>query len=282
MNISNIGVIGAGQMGQGIAQTFAMAGFRVILNDIDSAAIERGIQAISNSLERLQKKHPLPTTREAIMDRISGSNQLSDMASVELVVEAIIENEELKQELFRQLDKICPAQTILASNTSSISITRIAAVTNRPDRVIGIHFMNPVPVMKLVEIIRGLKTSESTYQTTSELVTRLEKEAICSQDRPGFIVNRILIPMINEAIFVLDEGVGNAEEIDSAMKLGAAHPLGPLALADLIGLDTCLSIMQVLYQGYNDNKYRPCPLLKQMVDAGYTGRKAGRGFFEYS
>lgn len=282
MNISTIGVIGAGQMGQGIAQTFAMAGFRVILNDIDSAAIERGIQAISNSLERLQKKHPLPTTREAIMDRISGSNQLSDMASVELVVEAIIENEELKQGLFRQLDKICPAQTILASNTSSISITRIAAVTNRPDRVIGIHFMNPVPVMKLVEIICGLKTSESTYQTTSELVTRLEKEAICSQDRPGFIVNRILIPMINEAIFVLDEGVGNAEEIDSAMKLGAAHPLGPLALADLIGLDTCLSIMQVLYQGYNDNKYRPCPLLKQMVDAGYTGRKAGRGFFEYS
>jgi len=282
MNIINIGVIGAGQMGLGIAQAFATSGFQVILNDIDAATLDRGLQSISSSLARLNTKGSLNEQPQSIVDRIKTSNELAALAQTQLVVEAVSENETLKKQLFAKLDTLCPAQTIFASNTSSISITRLAAATGRPDRVVGIHFMNPVPVMNLVEIIRGLQTSDETYLTVNKLVTQLDKTSVTSQDRSGFIVNRILLPMINEAIFVLDEGVGGAEEIDAAMKLGANHPLGPLALADLIGLDTCLSIMNVLLDGFNDPKYRPCPLLKKMVDAGYLGRKAGRGFFEYS
>ncbi|WP_370280379.1 3-hydroxybutyryl-CoA dehydrogenase [Pontibacterium sp.] len=282
MTISTIGVIGAGQMGLGIAQSFATAGLNVILNDINGAALERGLDTILNSLERLNSKDKLQESPDAIISRISTTTELTAMADAQLVVEAVIENEALKQQILSELDQICPPNTILASNTSSISITRLATATKRPDRVIGMHFMNPVPVMKLVEVITCLHTSTETYNSVIEMVKALEKVPVSAKDRPGFVVNRILIPMINEAIFTLDEGVASASEIDSAMQLGAAHPMGPLALADLIGLDTCLSIMQVLYEGYNDSKYRPCPLLKEMVDSGLLGRKSGRGFFDYS
>lgn len=281
MSFNTVAVIGAGQMGQGIAQVFASAGFRVILHDIDKLAIDRGIATLERSLGKLEDKGLLAERPLAIRERITGSTDFSVLAAAGLVVEAATENEELKHKIFSQLDKICSDKTILASNTSSISITRLAAVTSRPDKVIGLHFMNPVPLMKLVEVIKGLQTSNETYERMLEIVDRLNKSAVTSQDRPGFIVNRILMPMINEAVFTLYEGVANAEEIDEAMKLGAAHPMGPLALADLIGLDTCLSIMQVLHEGFSDSKYRPCPLLKQMVDAGYLGRKSGRGFYEY-
>jgi len=282
MNQTTIGVIGAGQMGQGIAQAFATAGFQVILNDIDKQAIDHGLHGIQTSLTRLHAKGILTELPETVSARIKADTELASLAEAQLVVEAVSENETLKKKLFAELDKLCTEQTILASNTSSISITRLAAATSRPDRVVGMHFMNPVPIMKLVEIIRGLQTSNETYETVEGLVKQLGKEPVISQDRPGFIVNRILLPMINEAIFALSEGIGNAEEIDTAMQLGANHSLGPLALADLIGLDTCLSIMEVLLDGFNDPKYRPCPLLRQMVDAGYLGRKTGRGFFEYS
>ena len=281
MNFTTIAVIGAGQMGQGIAQVFATAGYKVILNDIDSAAIERGIATLKRSLAKLAEKDLLNESVELICGRIKGSTDFSALISAQLVVEAATENEQLKHKIFSQLDKICPPSTILATNTSSISITRLAAATQRPEQVIGLHFMNPVPLMKLIEVIRGLQTDEQTYQSVLQLADKLNKVAVTSRDRPGFIVNRILMPMINEAVFTLYEGVASAEEIDQAMKLGAAHPMGPLALADLIGLDTCLSIMQVLYEGFSDSKYRPCPLLKQMVDAGYNGRKSGRGFFDY-
>ncbi len=281
MSFKTVAVIGAGQMGQGIAQVFATAGFNVILNDIDSAAIEKGLATLTRSLNKLADKELLSEDPAIIAGRITGSTDFSALVAAELVVEAATENEALKHKIFSQLDKICPASTVLASNTSSISITRLAAVTERPDKVVGLHFMNPVPLMKLIEVIKGLQTSEETYQSMLEVADKLNKTAVTSQDRPGFIVNRILMPMINEAIFTLYEGVGNAAEIDEAMKLGAAHPMGPLALADLIGLDTCLSIMQVLNEGFSDSKYRPCPLLKQMVDAGYLGRKTGRGFYQY-
>lgn len=282
MTISTIGVIGAGQMGLGIAQSFATAGLKVILNDINGAALKRGLDTILNSLERLNGKGKLQESPDAIISRISTTTELTAMADVQLVVEAVIENEALKQQILSELDQICPPNAILASNTSSISITRLATATKLPDRVIGMHFMNPVPMMKLVEVITCLHTSTETYNSVIEMVRALEKVPVSSKDRPGFVVNRILIPMINEAIFTLDEGVATASEIDSAMQQGAAHPMGPLALADLIGLDTCLSIMQVLYDGYNDSKYRPCPLLKEMVDSGLLGRKSGRGFFDYS
>ena len=281
MSFKTVAVIGAGQMGQGIAQVFATAGFNVILNDIDSAAIEKGLATLTRSLNKLADKEMLSEEPATIAARITGSTDFSALVAAELVVEAATENEVLKHKIFSQLDKICPASTILASNTSSISITRLAAVTERPDKIVGLHFMNPVPLMKLIEVIKGLQTSEETYQSMLEVADKLNKTAVTSQDRPGFIVNRILMPMINEAIFTLYEGVGSAAEIDEAMKLGAAHPMGPLALADLIGLDTCLSIMQVLHEGFSDSKYRPCPLLKQMVDAGYLGRKTGRGFYQY-
>ena len=281
MHFNTVAVIGAGQMGQGIAQVFASSGFRVILHDIDRLAIDKGIATLESSLAKLAEKGLLNEKPEVISERINGSTDFSALAAAGLVVEAATENEELKHKIFSQLDKICSDKTILASNTSSISITRLAAVTSRPDKVIGLHFMNPVPLMKLVEVIKGLQTSEETYTCMLEVADRLNKISVTSQDRPGFIVNRILMPMINEAIFTLYEGVANAAEIDEAMKLGAAHPMGPLALADLIGLDTCLSIMKVLHDGFSDSKYRPCPLLKQMVDAGYLGRKSGRGFYEY-
>jgi 3-hydroxybutyryl-CoA dehydrogenase len=282
MNRTTIGVIGAGQMGQGIAQAFAIAGFQVILNDIDRKAIDNGLQAILKSLTQLHTKAVLTEPCEVVLARIKPRTQLASMAEAQLVVEAVSENELLKIKLFTELDQLCHEHTILASNTSSISITRLAAATSRPDRVVGMHFMNPVAIMKLVEIIRGLQTSNQTYQTIVELVKQLGKSTVTSNDRPGFIVNRILLPTINEAIFALSEGVANAEEIDTAMKLGANHPLGPLALADFIGLDTCLNIMEVLLKGFNDPKYRPCPMLIQLVDAGYLGRKTGRGFFDYT
>jgi 3-hydroxybutyryl-CoA dehydrogenase len=281
MSFKTVAVIGAGQMGQGIAQVFATAGFNVILNDIDSAAIEKGLATLTRSLNKLADKELLSEAASTIASRITGTTDFSALVAAELVVEAATENESLKHKIFSQLDKICPASTVLATNTSSISITRLAAVTERPGKVVGLHFMNPVPLMKLIEVIKGLQTSEETYQSMLEVADKLNKTAVTSQDRPGFIVNRILMPMINEAIFTLYEGVGSAAEIDEAMKLGAAHPMGPLALADLIGLDTCLSIMQVLHEGFSDSKYRPCPLLKQMVDAGYLGRKTGRGFYQY-
>lgn len=281
MSFKTVAVIGAGQMGQGIAQVFATAGYQVILNDIDSTAIEKGLATLSRSLSKLAEKGLLTEEPQVISGRIKGSTNFSALVAAELVVEAATENESLKHKIFSQLDKICPESTILASNTSSISITRLAAVTQRPDKVVGLHFMNPVPLMKLIEVIKGLQTSDETYQSMLEVADKLNKTAVTSQDRPGFIVNRILMPMINEAIFTLYEGVASAAEIDEAMKLGAAHPMGPLALADLIGLDTCLSIMQVLHEGFSDSKYRPCPLLKQIVDAGYLGRKTGRGFYQY-
>ncbi|RVU31703.1 3-hydroxybutyryl-CoA dehydrogenase [Neptunomonas marina] len=281
MSISTVGVIGAGQMGNGIAQSMAMAGLEVILNDIDGASIERALATIQKSLTRMESKGKLSEPAEQVMGRIKTSTELSALAQTQLVVEAVSENEALKKSLFKQLDELCPAETILASNTSSISITRIAAATNRPDQVIGMHFMNPVPVMKLVEVIRGLQTSDEVNDKIVALVEQLGKVAVGSEDRPGFIVNRILLPMINEAVFALYEGVGEAKAIDDAMKLGTAHPMGPLELADMIGLDTCLSIMEVLYEGFRDSKYRPCPLLRSMVDAGYLGRKSGQGFYSY-
>ena len=281
MSFKTVAVIGAGQMGQGIAQVFATAGYRVILNDIDKSAIEKGMSTLERSLAKLAQKGLLTEKPEIIIARISVSTDFSSLAAAGLVVEAATENEQLKHKIFSQLDKICSDTTILASNTSSISITRLAAVTSRPEKVIGLHFMNPVPLMKLVEVIKGLQTDDATYAVMLDVVDRLHKTAVTSQDRPGFIVNRILMPMINEAVFTLYEGVASAEEIDEAMKLGVAHPMGPLALADLIGLDTCLSIMQVLHDGFSDSKYRPCPLLKQRVDAGYLGRKSGRGFYCY-
>lgn len=281
MSFKTVAVIGAGQMGQGIAQVFATAGYRVILNDIDKSAIEKGMSTLERSLAKLAQKGLLTEKPEMIVARISASTDFSSLAAAGLVVEAATENEQLKHKIFSQLDKICSGTTILASNTSSISITRLAAVTSRPEKVIGLHFMNPVPLMKLVEVIKGLQTDDATYAVMLDVVDRLHKTAVTSQDRPGFIVNRILMPMINEAVFTLYEGVASAEEIDEAMKLGVAHPMGPLALADLIGLDTCLSIMQVLHDGFSDSKYRPCPLLKQRVDAGYLGRKSGRGFYCY-
>ncbi|MGB1237628.1 MAG: 3-hydroxybutyryl-CoA dehydrogenase [Pseudomonadales bacterium] len=282
MSFNSVAVIGAGQMGQGIAQSFATAGYKVILNDIESLAIDRALANIEASLNKLSDKNQLEEAPETILSRIVGSSEISALITAQLIVEAATESEALKKKIFTQLDKLCPPSTILATNTSSISITRIAAATKRPDKVIGLHFMNPVPLMQLIEVIRGLKTSELTYHAISGLADKLNKVAVTSLDRPGFIVNRILMPMINEAIFALYEGVANAEDIDEAMKLGAAHPMGPLALADLIGLDTCLSIMQVLHQGFADSKYRPCPLLVQLVDAGQLGRKTGQGFHNYN
>ncbi len=281
MSMKTIAVIGAGQMGQGIAQVFATSGFRVILNDIDHQAIVKGVQTLQRSLHKLHDKGLLDESPNAITDRIVASTDFSALTRASLVVEAATENEQLKRKIFSQLDKICADETILATNTSSLSVTRLAAVTSRPEKVIGLHFMNPVPLMQLVEVIKGLQTSDDTYQTMLDITQTLNKTAVTSKDRPGFIVNRILMPMINEAVFALYENVASAIEIDEAMTLGAAHPMGPLALADLIGLDTCLSIMQVLHDGFSDSKYRPCPLLVQMVDAGFLGRKTGRGFFDY-
>ena len=280
--IEKIGVAGAGQMGAGIAQVAAMNGFSVILNDIKGAFLQRAMERIEKSLSSFLKKQRISEEeKKGALGRIQTTLEIKAFETADFVVEAVIENQALKLDVFKQLDEICRPGVILATNTSSIPITRIAAATKRPSEVIGMHFMNPVPLMKLVEIIRGLATSEETFETTMDLAVKLKKTPVAANDFPGFISNRILMPMINEAIFALYEGVGTAEAIDSVMKLGMNHPMGPLELADLIGLDTCLSIMEVLHQGFADSKYRPCPLLKKYVDAGYLGRKTGRGFYAY-
>lgn len=280
--IKKIGVVGAGQMGAGIAQVAAMNGFLVILNDVKDVLLDRAMERIQKSLSTLVRKERISEEqKKAALERIQTTCDIKPFEDADFVVEAVIENQGLKLEVFKQLDEHCRANVILASNTSSIPITRIAAATKRPSEVIGMHFMNPVPLMKLVEIIRGLATSEETFDTTRDLAVKLKKIPVDANDSPGFISNRILLPMINEAIFALHEGVGTAEAIDSVMKLGMNHPMGPLELADLIGLDTCLSILEVLHQGLGDCKYRPCPLLRKYVDAGYLGRKTGRGFYPY-
>ncbi len=280
--IEKIGVVGAGQMGAGIAQVAAMNGFSVILNDVKDMLLDRAMERIQKSLSTLVRKERISEEqKKATVERIQTTREIKPFDAADFVVEAVIENQDLKLEVFKQLDKHCRPHVILASNTSSIPITRIAAATKRPSEVIGMHFMNPVPLMKLVEIIQGLATSEETFETTKDLAVKLKKIPVAANDSPGFISNRILLPMINEAIFALHEGVGTAEAIDSVMKLGMNHPMGPLELADLIGLDTCLSILEVLHEGFGDSKYRPCPLLRKYVDAGYLGRKTGRGFYAY-
>jgi 3-hydroxybutyryl-CoA dehydrogenase len=282
MEITTFGVIGAGQMGNGIAQVAAASGLQVLMSDIKEEFTAKGRANIARNLDRNVEKGKLEAaSREAILSRIRTTSNLQDMASADFIVEAAVEREDLKFKIFRDLDAICPPHVILSTNTSSIPIGRIAAQTGRPDKVIGMHFMNPVPVMKLVEVIKGLTTSAETFQTTWDLCLTFGKTPAEANDFPGFIANRILMPMINEAIFCLYQGVGKAEDIDTVMKLGMNHPMGPLALADLIGLDTCLAIMETLYDGFKDSKYRPCPLLRKYVEAKWLGRKTGRGFYVY-
>jgi 3-hydroxybutyryl-CoA dehydrogenase len=282
MEVKTFGVIGAGQMGNGIAQVAAMAGLQVIMNDIKDEFVQRGMQTITKILNRNVDKGKMSAEeRDAVLARITPSVSIEDMARVDMVVEAATENEPIKFKIFQDLDRICPEHAILATNTSSIPIGRIAGQTKRPEKVIGMHFMNPVPVMKLVEVIRGLATSDDTFKTTWELSQKLGKTPAEANDYPGFIANRILMPMINEAVYCLYHGVGTREDIDTVMKLGMNHPMGPLALADLIGLDTCLAIMETLYAGFSDSKYRPCPLLRKYVETGWLGRKTGRGFYQY-
>ena len=280
--IRNIGVVGAGQMGCGIGQVCAMAGYRVHLYDLSQDRIEAGLATINGNLARQVSNGKLSDDeRKAALELISGSTDLSDLAATDLVIEAATEDEATKRKIYAQLCPVLKPEALLATNTSSLSITRLAAATDRPERFMGIHFMNPVPVMKLVELVRGIATEEKTFATAKEFVATLDKTVTVAEDFPAFIVNRILLPMINEAIYTLYEGVGSVEAIDTAMKLGANHPMGPLQLADFIGLDTCLSIMQVLYDGLADSKYRPCPLLVKYVEAGWLGRKSGRGFYDY-
>ena len=277
-----VGVLGAGQMGSGIAHVFAQHAYQVLVYDISEAQLSKALKSIEQNLERQAKKGVIfDTSIQGIMARITATKELKDFAGCDLVIEAATENETLKFDLFRKLDEVVKKEAILASNTSSISITRIAAVTKRPDQVIGMHFMNPVPVMQLVEVIRGIATSDETFEAIGHLVGLLNKQMAVSQDYPGFIVNRVLIPMINEAVFALYEGIASAEDIDKGMKLGTNQPMGPLQLADFIGLDTVLAICNVLHDGFKDPKYRPCPLLVKMVDAGYLGKKSGKGFYNY-
>ena len=277
-----LGVVGAGTMGNGIAQVAARAGYEVLIHDVRDEFLERGINAIDKSLQRdVDKERLSGAEKQAILERIRTTTDLSDLCAASFVVEAVNEDVAIKKALFKSLDQITSPGTILASNTSSISITKLGAATGRPDKVIGMHFMNPVPVMKLVEIIRGMATSDETYDRARALSEKLGKTALDCQDSPGFVSNRVLMPMINEAIFTLHEGVATRESIDGIMKLGMNHPMGPLTLADFIGLDVCLAIMNVLHEGFGDSKYRPCPLLKRYVDAGWLGRKSGRGFYEY-
>ena len=283
MNIKTIGVVGAGTMGNGIVQVCATAGLKVIMQDINDTQVERGLTTIAGSLDRLIKKEKISEQdKQATLANISTTTALADLADTDIVIEAATENEAIKLDIFRELDGLCQSQTILASNTSSISLTRIAGATQRADRVIGMHFMNPVPMMALVEVIRALQTSDATYQAVHELSEFIGKIPIEAKDSPGFVANRIIVPMINEAAYVYYEGLASAEGIDEIMKLGMAHPMGPLMLADLIGIDTIYAVIKVLHEGFGDSKYRPCPIWQQMVDAGYLGRKSRRGFYNYA
>ncbi|PAE19672.1 3-hydroxybutyryl-CoA dehydrogenase [Robertmurraya siralis] len=283
MKIDKIMVIGAGQMGSGIAQVCAQAGFKVLLHDLKTEFVEKGLSVIKKNLARqVAKERMTEAELENILGNITPSTELRNSGTVDLVIEAAVENMEIKAELFKELDQLAPAHAILASNTSSLPITEIAAATTRPEKVIGMHFMNPVPVMKLVEIIRGLATADEVYNTIEDITKKLNKVPVEVNDFPGFVSNRILMPMINEAIYTLYEGVATKEAIDEVMKLGMNHPMGPLTLADFIGLDTCLYIMETLHEGFGDDKYRPCPLLRKYVKAGWLGKKSGRGFYEYA
>ena len=281
-SIGTVGIIGAGQMGNGIAHVCALSGLHVLLNDIVAERISEGLAVIGGNLARqVSRQRITDEQREAALKRISPARTLNDLVSCDLVIEAATEKEEVKRKIFSALCPVLKPETIVGTNTSSISITRLAASTDRPERFIGIHFMNPVPLMELVEIIRGIATDDETFETTKQFIAGLHKQIAVSEDFPAFIVNRILLPMINEAIYTLYEGVGNVDAIDTAMRLGAHHPMGPLELADFIGLDTCLSVMQVLHEGLADSKYRPCPLLVKYVEAGWLGRKSQRGFYDY-
>ncbi len=281
--IKKIGVVGAGQMGNGIVQVAAMCGFNVVMFDVSNAALDKGLTTIAGSCDRLIKKNTLTEeAKKTLLAKIQCTTQLGDLKDCDFVVEAATENIQLKLKIFKDLDETVKPESILATNTSSISVTQIAAVTKRPTQVVGMHFMNPVPLMQLVEGIKGLQTSDETFATTKQLAEKLGKTFVESvKDMPGFIVNRILMPMINEAVYTLHEGIATVESIDSAMKLGTNQPMGPLTLADFIGLDTCLAIMNVLHDGLGDSKYRPCPLLVKYVEAGWLGRKSGRGFYKY-
>lgn len=282
MAIQKVMVIGAGQMGSGIAQVCAQAGYEVILNDMKDEFFERGLNTITKNLARdVEKGRKTEEEKSGVLARITKSLTIEDAKNADIIIEAAVENMDIKQSIFKQLDEIAPKHAILATNTSSLPITEIAAVTKRPEQVIGMHFMNPVPVMKLVEIIRGLATSDEVYETVADMTKQLGKTGVEVNDFPGFISNRILLPMINEAIYALYEGVATKEAIDDVMKMGMNHPMGPLTLADFIGLDTCLSIMEILHEGLGDSKYRPCPLLRKYVAAGWLGKKSGRGFYIY-
>ena len=283
MDVRRIGVIGAGTMGRGIAQVGAASGFEVVMSDVGPETVRAGLAAIDKQLARaVERERMSAAEKDALLSRIETATGIEAMAGADVCIEAATENPDVKLQLFRDLESVCGEDTILASNTSSISLTKIAGACARPERVIGMHFFNPVPLMKLVEIIRAMQTSDATFEAAKTLAGRLGKTAVAVADSPGFVVNRMLVPMINEAVYAYSEGLAGAEEIDTAMKLGLSHPIGPLALADLIGIDVCLYVMEVMYREFSDSKYRPCPLLRKMVDAGRLGRKSGRGFFEYS